>query len=161
MPDTNIVLTALRNELATAGLIRKPDVAGGLPPAFVEPRGGAPAPGEREAPETDGLLVLTIRLGGELSEGRFNAYRRRLTVDLIYRTRGTPGLQAGRALDAAIRKHLVGDHDTNALGFRLDEPDLNVQVLESGVWAGLGPVSDVDDVRTDRSSLMLEVLADT
>lgn len=159
MPDASIVLTALRDELELAGLIRRPDNAGALPPAFVEPDDDAPAPGDREAPEDDTTLVVTIRLSGELSEPPFSSYRRRVVADVVYRSRTTRGLIRARALDAAIRARIVEQHD-NAAGFMLGQGAAHAtMVLQAGVYAGLSPVSNVNGTRTDRAAYVLEVLA--
>ena len=156
--STNRTLTALRNDLEAAGLIRRPANAGALPPMHVEPRDGPPAPGERESPEADGELVVTLRLSGEMPEAPRDAYRRRVVVDVIYRSAGTLGLMAGRDLDAAIRARLVERDDP--LGFTLDAAgSLPTFVLDAQVWGGLGPVSNVAGVRTDQAKYMLEVFA--
>lgn len=159
MPNANTVLTATRNELVAAGLVRRPSVAGALPPLHVEPRDGPPAPGEREAPELDAELVATLRLSGEVSEERFNAYRRRVVVDVIYRTRGTTGLRRGRELDAAVRARLVerGDY---GLGYTLDAGGASpVLILQAGIFGGLSPLGESAGVRTEMAKYMLEVLA--
>lgn len=159
MTDTTLLLTAVRNELVTAELVRRPGVAGELPPMHVEPQGGPPAPGERDSPETDGDLVVTLRLSGELSEGPFNAYRRRAVLDVLYRSRGTGGLKAGRLLDAAIRDRIVKRADYG-LGYTLDlgGPAATL-VLEAGVFGGIGPVSELDGIRTERAAYLFECLA--
>jgi hypothetical protein len=160
MTDPTRLLTAMRNELELAGLVRRPNTAASvLPPMHVEPSGGAPAPGERKAPETDGNLVATIRLGGDLSEGPFNSYRRRTVIDVFYRSTGTDGLKAGRALDAGIRARLVERADY-AQGYTLDAGGpASTLILSASVFGGIGPLSDLNGVRTDLAKYVLEVLA--
>jgi hypothetical protein len=159
MTDANRLLTALRNELVTAGLVRRPSVVGAAPAMHIEPRDGPPAPGEREAPETDGNLVVTLRLSGSLGEGAFGSYRRRVVVDLLYRSTGTDGLRAGRALDAAIVDRVVRRADYGA-GYTLDAGGASpTLVLQSSVYAGLGPLSEIAGTRTDIAKILLEVLA--
>src|SRR5687767_10852594 len=102
MPDVNEVLTAVRDDLDAAGIIRKPRTAGALPPMHVEPRGGAVAPGDRPAPEDDPDLVVTLTLGGELGEGPLDRYRRRVVIDVRYRSKSTAGLKRARDTDQAI-----------------------------------------------------------
>lgn len=159
MPDSTVVLTALRDTLVAAGLVRRPGTTNStLPPIHVEPSGGAPAPGGREAPEDHPTLVVTLRLSGEVAQGPTMALRRIIVVDLVYRSRTTAGLKAGRALDAAVRDALVERSDYGVgLTIGTTQP---VQVLQATVFGGLGPVSDVEDVRTDRAAYALEVLAD-
>lgn len=158
MPDSSAVLTAAHNHLTAAGLIRRPNNAGTPPPAFIEPSGGAPAPGERDGVENDDLLVVSLG-SAELAEGPFDSYRRRVVVTFTYRSRSTSGLRRARALDAQIRRRLVEQHD-HATGYLMDAGSpVPVQVLQASVYGGLGPVADDDDVRTERASYVLEVLA--
>lgn len=159
MTDANRLLTALRNELVTAGLVRRATVAGPLPPMHVEPRDGPPAPGEREGNETLGNLVVTIRLSGTLAEGAFDSYRRRIVVDVFYRSTGTDGLKAGRTLDAAIVDRVIRRADYGQ-GYTLDAGGtMPTLVLEAAVFAGLGPLSELDGTRTETAKILMEVLA--
>ncbi len=151
-------LTALRNELVTRGLVRKPSVAGALPPMHVEPLDGPPAPGDREAPEDDGALVATIRLGSTIAEDPGSAsYRRRVAIDLILRSSSTTGLMAGRRLDAAINAFLTGQA-SYGIGVSLDAGGpYSTQVLQAYQYAGIGPVDQDGGIHTDRASYVLEV----
>jgi len=158
MPDSTVLLTALRNDLVTLGLVRRPADAGTAPPMHVEPRDGAPGPGGREGLETTGDLVVTLRLAGELGEGAFDAYRRRASFDVIYRSSSTAGLKAGRALDNAIRSRLTGGA-TYGVGVILDPAGTPVHILQAVVFAGLSPVADTDGIRTERAAYVLEALA--
>lgn len=132
MPDAATVLSAFRDELVAAGLVRKASVAGPLQgppyPMLVEPREGAPAPGELD----DGLhdhdeLVVSIFNGGGVSPANgYEAASRRVTiVDVRYRS-GQPapagaqaGLMAAMGLDAAIRALLVQPATNYGYGFML------------------------------------------
>jgi len=136
MADVNDVTTAFRQELVTAGLVRRPSTAGSLPPMHVEPVEGAPAPGEREAPEDDATLAVTLRLSGELGEAPFDSYRRRVVLDVRYRSKTTAGLKRARVLDAAIRQRIVNRPDYG-LGWIMGG---TVLVLSSTLFAGLGPI---------------------
>src|SRR5688572_1472041 len=100
MPDSTAVLTALRDELLERALVRRPGDAGDLPPAFVEPRGGPPAPHDRADDadagarrETDNDLVVTLRLSSELSAAGPRARYRTVIVDVVYRSTGTDALK--------------------------------------------------------------------
>jgi hypothetical protein len=145
MPTANDVLTCLRQELVNAGLVRKAGVAGVLPPMHIEPVGGAPAPGERPAPEDDAELVTTIDLSSTLGEAPFDAYRARFIVDVHYRSKGTDGLQRARTLDAAIRNRLVNRPDYGlgwVMGAGAPVPLAGgLLLLSSTLYGGLGPVS--------------------
>lgn len=159
MPDSTRVLTALRNDLAgAAGLLRRPNDAtpSAAPPAHIEPEGGAPAPLEREAPEDDATLVVTLRLSADTPTA---PGRRAVGVDVIYRSRTTRGLMRARALDAAIRARLV-DGSSYGQGITLDEGGpASTFALEVSAFAGIGPVSEEGGVRTERASYTVEVLA--
>jgi hypothetical protein len=159
MPDSTYALTALRNELVELELVRKPSIPGAQPAMHVEPRGGAPAPGDREGAETTGELVVTLRLGGDVVRDTFNTGRALTSVDVVYRSSTTAGLKAGRALDAAVRALLTGNA-TYGIGLTLDAGGPNpLHVIQASMFAGLGPVADVDGVRTERASYLLEYLA--
>lgn len=164
MPDSTDVLTALRDELVQRGLIRKAtttgaeSATGAPPPCHVEPT-APPAPGEREAPEDDGSLVLTLRLSTELGEQPFDSYRRRFVIDAVYRSKTTGGLKRGRALDSAIRSALVDGRPDYGLGWTMGTT-APVLVLSSQVFGGLGPVSrDAGQGATEVAKYVLEVKA--
>ena len=167
MPDSNAILTTLRQELITAGLVRRPSDAGnpGLPPAHIEPVAGAPAPGEREAPEDDAELVLTLNLSSELAELPFDSYRRRTVVDVHYRSVTTHGLQRARTLDAAVRRRLVDGRPDYGFGWTMGAGApapyaAGVLVLSSSVYGGLGPVSrDPGQGAHDLAKYVIEVQA--
>jgi len=154
MATSNQVLTALRDELVAAGLVRKPATVGNLPPMHVEPRRGPLAPGEGEAPETDGDLVVTIRLSSEVAG--LPPLRRIYVVDFVYRSKASSGLLKGRALDEAIRQRLV-DGSGYGVGIKLAAGQgSQLWALQVSTFGGLGPVSDVEDVHTDVSKLAVE-----
>lgn len=163
MPDVNDVLTAIRDDLTAAGIIRKPRTAGVLPPLFLEPDGGAPAPGELEAPEDNydtakktGLVVSLF--ASELGEAPLDRYRRRIIVDVRYRSKGTAGLKRGRDLDQALRARYVV-RDGGRLGFTLAAGQASeVFVHDAQLWAGLGPISRTVDRGVDEvAKYLLEV----
>lgn len=158
-PDSTAVLTALRDALLAAGLVRRPRDAGALPPLHIEPSGGAPAPHDRADAsdpaaqrETDNDLVVTLRFSGDVTPAPGPGARTRIVVaDLIYRSEGTAALKAGRALDAAIGDLLAGP---TTYGDGVQLPGLFI--VQASVFAGLSPVSDVDGVRTERAAYALE-----
>lgn len=158
MPDSSAVLTALRNELVAAGLgVRKASVAGSGYPIHVEPLEGAPAPGERNAPEDNADLVISILVSTEFGEESQNTYRRRTVIDFRYRSRGTAGKKAAAAVDAAIRQYLTtqGAYGT---GWGMD--DNAVYVLSVAVFGGFGPIArSKAEGYTDGAKYVLETLA--
>lgn len=160
MPDTNVILSAIRQELVNAGLVRRPGTAGAAPPMVLEPVEGAPAPGELDGVENDATLIVTLRLSGDLAEGPLDTYRRRTVVDVVYRSKTTAGLQRARTLDAAIRRRLV-PHDqlgeARTIGAGGATP---LDVLSIQLFAGLGRVSSSAAAGyTDRAAYAVEVLA--
>ena len=139
MPDATRVLTATRNTLETSGLIRRPSTAGALPALIVEPRNGPPAPGELEG--VGAQLAVTLRLSSEAGARAGGAYSRTFIIDLVYRSIGTDGLKAGRALDSAIRARLV-ETAGYGTGVMLDAGGpAQTFAHEIAVFGGLGPLS--------------------
>lgn len=160
MPGATEVLSALRADLVLRGLVRTPGTTGStLPPLFLEPEGGAPAPGDRSTPENDQTLMVTLTAAGELTEPPFDTYRRRVQADLTYRSRTTAGLMRARALHVAIDNALVNRPDYG-FGVILDQGgDFELRLLQASVWAGLGRVSNtVEDGYRERAAYILEVL---
>jgi hypothetical protein len=155
MADVNEVLTAFREELVLAGLVRKPGTAGVLPPLHVEPQDGAPAPGDREAPEDDATrnadgkiiagLVVTVGLSGDLGEAPGDSYRRRTVLDVRYRYVGTTGLKRARDLDEAIANRIVRRADYG-IGYLLADGVAPVFVLQALIYSGLGVIGPGDEL---------------
>lgn len=168
MPDQNAILTALRDELVTQGLVRRANQAGpesstpAPPPCHVEPI-APPAPGEREDPENDATLVVTLRLSTTLGELPFDAFRRRAVIDVVYRSKTTDGLKRARELDAAIVNALCNRPDYG-LGWVMGSGGSSgspVLVLSSSIYGGLGPVArDAGQGNTDVAKYVFEVKAD-
>lgn len=170
MADVNRILTAFRDELVAAGIVRKPSVAGDLPPMHVEPPGGAPAPGDLSEPkkpaddpanvEHDAELVITVSLSGDLGEAPLDTYRRRSILDVRYRSRGTAGLQRARQVDDAIRRQIVTRPDYG-LGWTMaaGQPS-ELEVLSTALWAGLGRIAATEASGYDElAKYMVEVKA--
>lgn len=149
MADNAAILTAFREELIAAGLVRRPSEAGAGYPCHIEPRDGAPAPGEREGVEDDAALVLSLFAGGELSEAGYDvAHRRRLVVDIRFRSATNAALRAAMALDAAIRERLIQPATHYGYGFPMGT-DAPVYVHAAALWAGFGPISRGRDAAFD------------
>jgi hypothetical protein len=157
MADVNQLATAIREELVAAGLVRRPDTVEDLPPLIIEPRGGAPAPGDRDAPEDHPDLVVTLTFSGDISELPRDTYRRRSVFDVRYRSKGTAGLQRAHALDAAIRGHLVNRNDFG-LGWTMGT-DHPVFILSSQMFAGLGRIGSTAEGFDELAKYLFEVHA--
>lgn len=141
MTDPTAVLTAFREELIEADLVRRPSAAGARPPMHVEPIEGAVGPGDREGVEDDAELVVSIFAGGDLAEadGYDAATRRRTTIDVRYRSASSSALRRAFALDAAIRGRLIRPETNYGYGFELGSA-APVWAQAVGVWGGLGPL---------------------
>lgn len=82
------LLTALRDHLAQAGLVRDPSVAGALPPFWREPKNGTPGPGEgNSATEVGADAVVGAFIVSGLPPGPYEAFHRWPIVELRFRTR--------------------------------------------------------------------------
>lgn len=140
--DAGAVLTAFREELIAAGLVRRPSAAGAQPPAHIEPLEGAVAPGDRSGVEDDGELVVSLFHSGDLSEatGYDAATRRRTVIDVRYRTPTNAGERRAMALDAGIRGRLIRPETNYGYGFELGTAGA-LWVAQAALWGGLGPIS--------------------
>lgn len=82
------LLTALREHLTAAGLVRPPHILGAEAPMWLEPRLGTPAPGEGNNPTEVGAdIVVGAYIAGGIAPGPFDGDRRKPIVELRYRTR--------------------------------------------------------------------------
>ena len=151
MPDDSAILTAFREELLAAGLVRRPGDAGALPPAHGERRGGTPAPGEGEGTEVHADLVIGIRASGELAEGTGyeTAQRRRLVVDVTYRSAGAAGSKLAFSVDAGIRARLFRPETNYGYGFMLGTAAA-IFAHQVALFGGLGLIGENEQGVTDR-----------
>lgn len=108
MADGAQILSAFRQELINAGLVRAASVAGALPPAHIEPINGAPAPGDEgiDPPGNHPSLIVSLFYSGEVAPGTFDTDRTGV-IDVRYRSKDNAGLRTTMALDPAIRNRLV------------------------------------------------------
>ncbi len=111
MPD---LLTELRNHLVTASIVRNPNTAGALPPMWLEPKIGTPAPGEIPARGTatnvGATAVLAAYWSGGVAPSTIESFLRTDFVELRLRTTAA---SVAQTLEAAIRNAVI---DT-ALGY--------------------------------------------
>lgn len=154
MADINAVVTALRNELVTQGIVRKPNIAGAHPPMHIEPVDGAPAPGGRKPPEDDATLVITLAFDSELPDSGFDGYRRRVIVNVRYRSKTTAGLQRAHATHAAIMAAVI-DRADYGFGWVMDAAGTPLDILSSSVYGGLGRIGSSKEQGYDEVARLL------
>lgn len=130
------LLTAIRSEIVDADLGRLPGTTGSEHPVFLQPGGGAPAPGDLEGVEADSTLVLSLFYSGGIPpEVEGGAARpRRLTVDFWIRV-----AHAQLAFDL--------DEDLDALFVGLDKRNYDLgsggsarRIVSSEKWRELAPL---------------------
>jgi hypothetical protein len=88
------LLTALSDYLVAQAVVRKPSVAGALPPLWLEPQQGVPAPGELypggSATQTGADVVLGAFRTGGFTQAPYESPWRIPTIDLRIRARTAP-----------------------------------------------------------------------
>lgn len=86
-----LLLEHFRDHLVSRGLVRKPAVAGVLPPLWLEPRNGAPAPGEgNNATERHPDVVIAAFMSGGVPAQRHEGFFRYDGIDIQLRARTAP-----------------------------------------------------------------------
>jgi hypothetical protein len=129
------LLTYMRDYLVAEGLVRKPSVAGALPPLWLEPAEGTPAPGEGDnATEIGSTLVLSASLAtGIPREPYTGQWLRTDAIQFVVRASAATGaLQAAFDLETEIKRRF-DDRRAYNMGALL--------VLESRMFRGLQRVS--------------------
>jgi hypothetical protein len=104
------LLTNLRDYLVAQSIVRKPSVAGGLPPLWLEPQLGTPAPGEGNNPtEVGSDLVLGAFLTGGFAQPPYmGSWLRQPIVQINFRGTNPQTIQA---TELAITKRLTDKRD--------------------------------------------------
>lgn len=104
------LLSELRNYLVAQGVVRKPAVAGSLPPLWLEPKLGVPAPNESRSGNTTEAspLVIGAFLTGGFAPPPYGSPIRKPIVD--FRFRGSDA-QALENAELAITKVLIDKRD--------------------------------------------------
>ena len=130
------LLSALRTYLIGLGLVRNPATAGSVPPLWLEPKTGVPAPGEAppggNATNVGDPLVLGAFLSGGVARGSWEGWHRTWTVSLRIRSR--TGLQA-KEIEAPITAAIVDRRGWTMGG---------LGIVESLEWSPLSPIT-IDD----------------
>jgi hypothetical protein len=108
MPTVRL-LTALRDHLVTAGIVRDPSAAGPLPPFWREPKLGTPAPGEGNNPTEVGTdIVVGAYLVGGIAPQAYGSWSRWQIVEIRFRT--SKGYMA-EDVELAISGQLIDRRD--------------------------------------------------
>lgn len=102
------LLTALRDYLVSAGVVRKPSVAGVLPPLWLEKQLGVPAPGEGQGNEVGSDLVLGAFLTGGFAPEPYGSWIRKPIIDIRFRGLSVQTIQT---TELAITKALIDKRD--------------------------------------------------
>lgn len=130
MPNNAQILSAFRQELVDRSLVRKPPSAGSAPPMFIEPEGGAPAPGEKSGVENDAELILTVKSGGDIPSPTYSGFIRDTTIDCYFRAARGKAMRPMQ-LEPVINAAIV-DQWAWTMG--------GIYVLESSLYSGLQEV---------------------
>lgn len=97
-----LILPQFRDHLITAGLVRKPSVAGSAAPLWLEPQLGAPAPNESRsgnAVEKGDPALAAFRTAGIAGGPYVAAWRKKPIIEIRYRGTNHAALET---LDEAI-----------------------------------------------------------
>lgn len=98
------ILDHFQTHLIGQGLVRHPNVASSLPPAWLDPPNGVRAPGDGSAPQMDPTTVVGLMHAGGIPAAPYEAEWRQLRVDVVIRTTSSP---AGFELGGEIRRVTV------------------------------------------------------
>lgn len=142
------LLASFRAGLVAAGVCRVPAVAGAAPPMYLEPRDGAPAPGQNPGVEADASCVLSAFASGGIPPDAYESWLRRDTVDVWIRTAKAP---TAFAVEGGLRAALI-DRRNFALG--------SMRVVEVSQWRELQRLGSDDDGWTFIVSYMVQRFMD-
>jgi len=113
---TSNLLEALRDHLVAAGVVRPPRAPGALPPMWLDPRAGAPAPGEGDA--ADAAAVLAAFPTGGIPARPYESFLRTDGIDVWIRAVSGP---VALDLEAQLRGELVDRRDFDLATMRIVE----------------------------------------
>lgn len=142
------LLTALRDHLVTQDVVRDPRVAGAQPPLWLEPRRGAPAPGEGTGAEVGDPVLAAFRAGG-LTPTPARGYARQDIVSFTARSSDAAG---SHDLENALRVELAPP----PLGRRYDFTMGGLYVIECQLWRALQPAGADDQGFTFTFAFLFE-----
>lgn len=159
----NSLITAIRDDLISAGIVRHPNAVGTLPPLHAEPP-EPPGPGSRAddndpdaTRETAGDLVISVRLGPEII-GPPGASWRTWPVEFIFRSVTTQGLKRARVIESTIHERYVRASDNGEAVTLAAGGATQLQAIQVQTYSGLAYVDLTDSTRTDRASFAFTVL---
>jgi hypothetical protein len=114
------LLDHLRDYLAAEGVVRDPDTQDpSLPPMWVEPRTGVPAPGKgNHVTRVGKTLVLGAFFSGGIPPAPLEGFRRMDTVDIWIRALNAPD---AHTIEQAIRDKLIDKQDWDMAGLRITD----------------------------------------
>lgn len=144
-PISSRVLTQARAELISAGVVRDPRVAGDVdglpPPAWIEPRGGSPDPGDKTGDEDSTEAVVSIfRSGGFPPTFVEQRYHRQDTLDFVIATRtATKRDEIAEAMENVFLGS--GDNDEIKMNWQMG----SLTVIQSRLWRALQPLGSDED----------------
>jgi hypothetical protein len=111
MADPNL-LSELRNHLVAQGIVRKPSVPGALPPLWLEPQLGVPAPGEgASTTEVGPTLVVGAFLTGGVPTVPYGSFIRKPIVDFQFRSKGLGSPSDIELVELSIAKAIIDKRD--------------------------------------------------
>lgn len=124
------VREALRIHLVSSSICRAPSVTGALPPLWIEPRNGVPAPGEGGKPsEVGATAVMGLFLSGGITQPpKAATFIRQQNLDLWIRTTASP---AAATIADSVRAQ-IDDKFNWSMG--------GLTVIHSRVWKELQPI---------------------
>lgn len=131
------LLDELRTYLVSQGLVRLPRVTGSVPPMWLEPRGGVPAPGESPSgnPTEIGTdAVIGAYENGGIPPGPYNSFQRQDIVQFWVRVKSAP---YAKDFERSLRLLLNDKRAWQMAGEQVIESELHVamQLLTSDAQA--------------------------
>ncbi len=124
------LLSAFRTYLVAEGLARVPATAGAAHPLWLEPRDGAPAPGEGvSATEKDANLVISAFLATPIPRGVFEAEFRTDVIDVWIRSAKA---STAHDFEPLLRTAIIG-----ATYGKRDWMMGGVRIIESREWRAM------------------------
>lgn len=129
------LLPNLRTHLITAGIVRDPTATGALPPMWLDPKQGTPAPGEGQGTEisADAVVGAYLNPAGGIPARPFESSLRADIVEFRLRTKTAP---RAVVLEKAIRAALIDRRNFDLAALR---------VVDCEEWRALTRLATRDD----------------